>query len=55
MLGENGAPLAAVNVFAPTSRWTLAQLRAKLAPLLSQTARAACGGQAHRPHQHRPD
>jgi hypothetical protein len=55
MLGENGAPLAAVNNFAPTRRWTLAELRAKLASLLLQTARAASGSQAHRPHQHCPD
>jgi IclR family transcriptional regulator, pca regulon regulatory protein len=44
VLGEDGEPLAAVNVSAPTSRWTLAELRAKLAPLLLQTARAASLG-----------
>jgi hypothetical protein len=55
MLGENGAPLAAVKILARTRRWTSAELRAKLAALLLQTARAASGGQARRSHQHRPD
>ena len=48
LLGEGGQPLAAVNISAPTSRWTLAQLRAKLAPLLLQSAQAASIGQAPR-------
>ena len=48
LLGEGGRPLAAVNISAPTSRWTLAQLRAKLAPLLLQSAQAASIGQAPR-------
>lgn len=52
VLGEDGAPLAAVNVSAPTSRWTLAELRAKLAPLLLQTARAASSGHAPRTRRH---
>jgi IclR family transcriptional regulator, pca regulon regulatory protein len=43
VLGEDGLPVAAVNVSAPSSRWTLAGLRAKLAPLLLETARAASG------------
>jgi len=46
--GDEGAPLAAVNISAPTSRWTLPELRAKLAPLLLQTARAASSGHAPR-------
>ena len=46
VLGEDGVPRAAVNVSAPTSRWTLAELRAKLSPLLLQTARAASMGHA---------
>ena len=45
VLGEDGVPLAAVNIAGPTSRWTLTELRAKLAPLLLQTARAASAGQ----------
>jgi IclR family pca regulon transcriptional regulator len=51
VLGEDGTPLAVVNVSAPTSRWTLAELRAKLAPLLLQTARAAAGAQTPRPRR----
>jgi DNA-binding IclR family transcriptional regulator len=48
VLGEDGQPLASINVSAPTSRWTLAELRAKLAPVLLQTARAASRLQAAR-------
>ena len=44
----DGAPLAAVNISAPTSRWSLADLRSKLSPLLLQTVRAASPGQAAR-------
>ncbi|HYM43612.1 MAG TPA: IclR family transcriptional regulator C-terminal domain-containing protein [Steroidobacteraceae bacterium] len=43
VLGEDGEPVAAVNVSAPTSRWTLTELRSKLVPLLLETARAASG------------
>jgi IclR family pca regulon transcriptional regulator len=46
VLGVDGEPLAAVNISAPTSRWTLPELRSKLAPLLLQTARAASLGQS---------
>jgi len=49
VLGEDGQPLAAVNISAPTSRWTLPELRSKLSPLLLQTARAASRGHAPRP------
>jgi DNA-binding IclR family transcriptional regulator len=48
VLGEDGLPVAAVNVSAPTSRWTLAELRSKLAPVLLETARAASGRGAPR-------
>jgi len=48
VLGEDRQPLAAVNISAPTSRWTLAQLRAKLAPLLLQSAQAASLGHTMR-------
>jgi len=51
VLGEDGVPLAALNISAPTSRWTLAQLRTKLAPLLLQSARAASRGHARRPER----
>lgn len=50
LLGPDGAPLAAVNISAPTSRWSLAEMRAKLAPLLLQTARAASPGSTAQPH-----
>ncbi|MBS0367207.1 MAG: IclR family transcriptional regulator [Proteobacteria bacterium] len=49
VLGEDGEPLAAINVAAPTSRWSLEQLRAKVAPVLLQTARAASAGRMLRP------
>ena len=48
VLGEDGQPLAAVNISAPTSRWTLGRLRSKLSPLLLQTARAASRGDTPR-------
>jgi IclR family transcriptional regulator, pca regulon regulatory protein len=48
VLGDDGRPVAAVNVSAPTSRWKLAELRARFAPLLLETARAASGGTASR-------
>jgi len=41
IIGKGGLPVAAVNLSGPTSRWTLAQLRERLAPLLLETARAA--------------
>ena len=43
VLGPAGRPVAAVNVAGPTSRWSLADLRRQLAPLLIQTAQAASG------------
>ncbi|MBS0392989.1 MAG: helix-turn-helix domain-containing protein [Proteobacteria bacterium] len=43
ILGAHGQPVAAVNVSGPTSRWTLEELRQRLAPLLIETARAASG------------
>jgi IclR family transcriptional regulator, pca regulon regulatory protein len=51
VLAADGQPLAAVNISAPTSRWTLAELRSKLAPLLLQTARAASQGDLPRPRR----
>jgi len=41
IIGKGGLPVAAVNLSGPTSRWTLDQLRERLAPLLLETARAA--------------
>jgi DNA-binding IclR family transcriptional regulator len=46
VLGIDGRPLAAINISAPTSRWSLTEMRTKLAPLLLQTARAASLGQS---------
>jgi IclR family transcriptional regulator, pca regulon regulatory protein len=46
IFGANGRPVAAVNLSGPTSRWTLAELRSRLAPLLLETARAASGSVA---------
>jgi IclR family transcriptional regulator, pca regulon regulatory protein len=43
ILGQSGRPVAAVNLSGPTSRWTLAELRKQLAPVLIETARAASG------------
>ncbi|HLY52229.1 MAG TPA: IclR family transcriptional regulator C-terminal domain-containing protein [Steroidobacteraceae bacterium] len=43
VLGEDGLPVAAVNVSAPISRWTLTELRSKLVPVLLETARSASG------------
>ena len=54
VLGEDGQPLAALNISAPTSRWTLTQLRAKLAPLLLQSAQAASLGHAMRAQRREP-
>lgn len=52
VLGEDGLPVAAVNVSAPTSRWTLGELRSKLVPVLLETARAVSGrGGAPRPRR----
>jgi len=44
VIGDDGRPVAAINISGPTSRWSLNELRAKLAPLLLESARAASGG-----------
>jgi len=46
VLGDDGLPLAAINISAPTSRWTLAEMRTRLSPLLLETARAASSSSA---------
>jgi DNA-binding IclR family transcriptional regulator len=48
ILGEDGRPIAAVNISGPTSRWTLPDLRNKLSSLLLETAHAASSGLAGR-------
>ena len=48
ILGDDGRPIAAVNISGPTSRWTLDELRRKLSSVLIETARAASSGLAAR-------
>jgi IclR family transcriptional regulator, pca regulon regulatory protein len=48
VFGDDGAPVAAVNISAPSSRWSLLDLRAKLASVLMETARACSSGTAAR-------
>jgi DNA-binding IclR family transcriptional regulator len=48
ILGDDGRPIAAVNISGPTSRWTMQDLRDKLASVLLETARAASSGLASR-------
>jgi IclR family transcriptional regulator, pca regulon regulatory protein len=48
VFGDDGAHVAAVNISAPSSRWSLADLRAKLASVLMETARACSSGTAAR-------
>jgi DNA-binding IclR family transcriptional regulator len=47
VLAADGAPVAAVNISAPTSRWTLDELRVKFSSVLLETARAASRSTAH--------
>ncbi len=44
VFGDDGTPIASVNISAPTSRWSLADLRSKLSSVLLETARACSGG-----------
>ncbi len=48
IFGDDGAPVAAVNISAPASRWALADLRSKLSSVLMETARACSSGTAAR-------
>ena len=48
VIGEDARPVASVNISAPTSRWTLDELRSKLSSVLLETTRAASGGIASR-------
>jgi len=50
VIGEGGHPIAAINISAPISRWTLEEMRAKLATLVMETARAVSSGAV--PHTH---
>jgi IclR family pca regulon transcriptional regulator len=44
VFGDDGAPVAAVNISGPASRWSLAELRSKLSSVLMETARACSSG-----------
>jgi len=46
IIGVDGRAIAAINISGPTSRWTSPDLRARFAPLLLETARAASGNVA---------
>jgi IclR family pca regulon transcriptional regulator len=48
VMGPHGRPVAAINIAGPTSRWTLADLAKRWAPLVMETARAASSGMADR-------
>jgi DNA-binding IclR family transcriptional regulator len=50
VIGEGGHPIAAVNISAPISRWTLEEMRAKLAALVMETARAISSGAVPQAH-----
>ena len=49
VLGPDGLPVAAINISAPTSRWTLEEMRSQLSSVLLETARAASGSIVTRP------
>jgi IclR family pca regulon transcriptional regulator len=44
VIGEDGQPVGSINISAPSSRWTLEEMRGKLAPLVMETARAVSSG-----------
>jgi DNA-binding IclR family transcriptional regulator len=48
VMGDDGRPVGSINISAPTSRWTLDELRSKLSSVLLETTRAASGGIASR-------
>jgi IclR family transcriptional regulator, pca regulon regulatory protein len=50
VIGEGGHPIAAVNISAPISRWTMEEMRAKLAALVMETARAISSGAVPQAH-----
>lgn len=50
VIGEGGHPVGAINISAPTSRWTIEEMRAKLAPLVVETARAVSSGAVPQAH-----
>ena len=50
VIGEGGHPIGAINISAPTSRWTLEEMRTKLAALVMETARAVSSGAVPQAH-----
>lgn len=50
VIGEGGHPIGAINISAPTSRWTIEEMRAKLAALVMETARAVSSGAVPQAH-----
>jgi len=50
VIGEGGHPIGAINISAPTSRWTLEEMRAKFAALVMETARAVSSGAVPQVH-----
>jgi IclR family transcriptional regulator, pca regulon regulatory protein len=44
VFGEDGRPIGAINVSAPTSRWTLERMRASVSSVVIRTARAISSG-----------
>ena len=50
VLGDGGHPIGAINISAPTSRWTAEQMRAKFAALVMETARAVSSGAVPQAH-----
>ncbi len=50
VIGAGGHPIGSINISAPTSRWTLEEMRARLAPLLIETARAVSSGAVPQSH-----
>jgi IclR family pca regulon transcriptional regulator len=50
VIGAGGHPIGSINISAPTSRWTLEDMRERLAPLLIETARAVSSGAVPQAH-----
>lgn len=50
VIGEGHRPIGAVNVAAPSSRWSIGAMRTKLAPLVIEAARAISSGSLSQAH-----
>ncbi len=51
ILDGRGLPIAALNVSVPTSRWSVAEVKEKLVPLILETAALIARGGAPKPHR----